>query len=298
MDIWWQNFLKDKIQVGDSVLFYASNTKGTLPDVQSILHCSPSVSRAVPGITALASCTRAGYPDFNAWDPAHPYYDPKSSADKPTWFMVDLLFGEHLPHPVPLRLLQFLSTAKEVPECFKDYITADMLVAISDMVLVKKGRLSVQPVAPLVYDAIQQIGTRGGWADWFATIPKAAPVKRKKAVDDTGVKGEEEEGGKKKKAKVSENRKGKSKQVDSAGEEDELLSDLSPDEEKVDVKPLPSPQKAPAKTSKVESRGKKLAPKKESTTFRDDEAESESEEEVIRTTAGGRAARNSARNGI
>lgn len=248
---------------------------------------------SVPGITALASCTRGGYPDFNAWDPSHPYHDPKSSADKPTWFMVDLLFDQHLPHPVSLRLLQYLSTAQKAPDCLKDYITVEMLAGIADMVLVKKGRLSVQPVAPVVFEAVKLLGIRGGWADWFATIPKAAPVKRKKAVEDTGVKEEGEDGGKKKKAKLTE-KKGKSKQVDSAGEEDELLSDLSPDEEAVDVKPLPSPKK----TAKVESesKGKKVSPKKGAVEFRDDEDDLESEEEVIRTTAGGRAARNSARN--
>lgn len=226
--------------------------------------------------------------------------------------MVDLLFGQHLPHPVSLRLLQFLSTATDVPECLKhrpgavavedgsverveeqEYITPEMLAGITEMVLVKKGRLSVQPVTPIVYEAIRLLGTLGGWEEWFKTIPKAAPVKRvKKVDDDDGVKqegAEGEEGGQKKKVKLS-GKKGKSKQVNSDGEEDQLMSD----EEEVDVKPVPSPKKPKPtkKSSPVDSNRKK----KGNTKFREDSEELQSEEEVIRTTAGGRAARKSARN--
>ena len=216
-------------------------------------------------------------------------------------------------HPVSLRLLQYLSNTKEVPECLRsrpiatavegeqveagnqEYITPDMLAGIAEMVLVKKGRLSVQPVTPIVYDAVRLMGTLGGWEDWFKTVPKAAPVKRvkKEVIDGDGEAGEDEEGGKKKKVKLSA-KKGKSKQVDSAGEEDELLSDLLSAEEEADVKPR---AKAAPKPRNISGKNK-VSPKKEVGQFREDSEEVHSEEEVIRTTAGGRAARNSARNGI
>ena len=53
-----RNFMRDDMQVGDGVLFYASNA-------------DPS------GVTGLATISRAGYPDPFALRKGHDYYDPK-----------------------------------------------------------------------------------------------------------------------------------------------------------------------------------------------------------------------------
>lgn len=64
------------------------------------------------------------------------------------------------------------------------------------MFLIKRGRLSVQPVEPGAYQAVVKLGTEGGWQDWLA----AGGVEK-------GVRGEEGEevkpgkGGRKRKVK-------------------------------------------------------------------------------------------------
>ncbi|MGK7905910.1 MAG: EVE domain-containing protein [Synechococcus sp.] len=104
-----RNIMRDQMQVGDSVLFYHSNTKP-------------------PGIAGLAKVCRTGYPDFTAWDPADKHYDPKSDPENPTWFMVDIEYVETFPKFVSLVDL------KAQPE-------------LSGMKVVQRGvRLSVQPV--------------------------------------------------------------------------------------------------------------------------------------------------------
>ena len=39
---------------------------------------------------ALARVTREGYGDFTSWDASSKYFDEKSTADNPRWFMVDI----------------------------------------------------------------------------------------------------------------------------------------------------------------------------------------------------------------
>lgn len=103
-----RNFMRDEMEVGDQVLFYHSNANP-------------------PGVVGIACVAREAYPDFTSWDPDNPYYDEKSSKDSPRWFMVDVEFVEKFPRTVPL------SEIKETSE-------------LQDMVLVKRSRLSVQPV--------------------------------------------------------------------------------------------------------------------------------------------------------
>ena len=70
-----RNFLRDQMQVGDGVLFYASNA-------------DPS------GVTGLAEIARPGYPDAFAWKKGHKYFDAASTPDKPLWYLVDIKFAE------------------------------------------------------------------------------------------------------------------------------------------------------------------------------------------------------------
>ena len=118
-----RNFLRDQMQVGDGVLFYASNA-------------DPS------GVTGLAEVSRAGYPDATAWKKGHKYFDEGSSKDAPTWFMVDIKFVEAFPEVVPLDVLKKTR-------------------GLEDMVVTKKGsRLSVQPVTKGEFDIVTKLGRR------------------------------------------------------------------------------------------------------------------------------------------
>jgi predicted RNA-binding protein with PUA-like domain len=66
-----RNFMRDEMRIGDGVLFYHS-------------------SCAEPGIAGLAEVASAAYPDATQFDPASPYYDPKSSPTAPRWLHVDV----------------------------------------------------------------------------------------------------------------------------------------------------------------------------------------------------------------
>ncbi len=118
-----RNFLRDEMRVGDKVLFYHSSTDPT-------------------AIVGTAKVVREGYPDPTAWDPASPYYDPKSSPENPRWYMVDLQLEKIFPRPLTLQEL------REVPE-------------LEGMELLRKGsRLSVQPVSQEHYDVILRLAKK------------------------------------------------------------------------------------------------------------------------------------------
>jgi len=118
-----RNFMRDQMQVGDGVLFYASNA-------------DPS------GVTGLAEIGRAGYPDPFAFKKGHHYYDPESTPVKPTWYTVDLKFVARFPGIVPLDQL------KQTP-------------GLEDMMVIRKGaRLSIQPVTKPEYDIVAKLGKK------------------------------------------------------------------------------------------------------------------------------------------
>ena len=66
-----RNFMRDAMRVGDGVLFYHSSCP------------QPGIA----GIARVASATRA---DPTQFDPASPYFDPKSAPDKPRWLLLDV----------------------------------------------------------------------------------------------------------------------------------------------------------------------------------------------------------------
>jgi predicted RNA-binding protein with PUA-like domain len=103
-----RNYLRDEVQVGDLVLFYHSN----IPE---------------PEIVGVASVVRAGYPDFTARDSGGEHFDPKSSADNPIWYMVDVRYERPFKRPVTLAEL------KRHPE-------------LEGMPLLNRSRLSIQPL--------------------------------------------------------------------------------------------------------------------------------------------------------
>ena len=76
-----RNMLRDQIKVGDGVLFYHSNCKE-------------------PAIVGIAEVVREGYPDHTALDPREKHFDPKSTDEKPIWYMVDVKYIRHLEKPL------------------------------------------------------------------------------------------------------------------------------------------------------------------------------------------------------
>ena len=118
-----RNFMRDEMQTGDLVLFYASNA-------------DPS------GVTGLARIARAGYPDPFALKRGYKYYDAASTVDKPIWYTVDLEFVERFPAVVPLEMLKKTAGLERM------------------MVIQKGSRLSVQPVTRKQFDIVTKLGRR------------------------------------------------------------------------------------------------------------------------------------------
>ena len=137
-----RNLMRDDCQVGDGVLFYASNADPT-------------------GVAGVAEVSKAGYPDHHSWDKKHHYYDPKSDPEKPTWYMVDSRFVERFQAVVSLAEL------KETK-------------GLEDMMVTKRGmRLSVQPVMKEEFQIVLKLGRSKGKSE---PAPKMKPAaKRAKA---------------------------------------------------------------------------------------------------------------------
>jgi predicted RNA-binding protein with PUA-like domain len=115
-----RNFLRDTVKVGDRVLFYHSN----IPE---------------PAVVGIAEVVRAGYPDVTALDPNGEHFDSKASASNPIWYMVDVRYVEPFPREVTLGQI------KDNP-------------ALADMPLVKRSRLSIQPVSANEWSMIIAMG--------------------------------------------------------------------------------------------------------------------------------------------
>lgn len=180
-----RTIMKDKMQYGDPVLFYHSNTK-------------------IPGVAGLARiCSKESYPDPSAFDIKHPYYDPKSDPEQPKWWLVDVEFVEKLERLVPLGLLQKLAEKGEklTKEERQDvgYLSEEQIRAIGEMALLNRGRLSVQPVTKEAFEAVVELSRKGGWDAWTgkwnpkaAGSKPAAPTKAKKEATKTEADKDEE----------------------------------------------------------------------------------------------------------
>ncbi|HJW24031.1 MAG TPA: EVE domain-containing protein [Rhodocyclaceae bacterium] len=66
-----RNFMRDAMAIGDQAFFYHSGC-------------------AEPGIAGVCEICSEPYPDATQFDPASPYFDPKSSPEAPRWVLVDL----------------------------------------------------------------------------------------------------------------------------------------------------------------------------------------------------------------
>jgi predicted RNA-binding protein with PUA-like domain len=116
-----RNFMRDEMQLGDGVLFYASNA-------------DPS------GVSGIAEISRRGYPDTFSTRKGHPYYDEKATPEDPIWTMVDIRFIEKFPEVISL------DTLKQTP-------------GLENMVVTRKGsRLSIQPVTKEEFEIVRKMG--------------------------------------------------------------------------------------------------------------------------------------------
>lgn len=105
-----RNFMRDAMRVGDGVLFYHS-------------------SCAQPGIAGIGEVASAPSPDDTQFDPASPYFDPKSTREAPRWVLVDVRV---------LRKTRLLGIAE-----LRGH------TALADMAVLRRGnRLSITPVTP------------------------------------------------------------------------------------------------------------------------------------------------------
>ena len=103
-----RNFMRDDMQVGDGVLYWHS-------------------SCAEPGIYGLARIAGNLRVDPSQFDPADPYYDPKSSPDKPRWLTLDVQAVQKMR---PMLIAELREQAE-----------------LTDMRVLQKGnRLSITPV--------------------------------------------------------------------------------------------------------------------------------------------------------
>jgi predicted RNA-binding protein with PUA-like domain len=84
-------------------------------------------------VVGVAEVAREAYPDSSALDKKDPHFDPKSKPDDPTWFMVDI------------KAVAPLEELKKVK-------------ALSNMALLRLGRLSVQPVTPEEFEIVTKMG--------------------------------------------------------------------------------------------------------------------------------------------
>ena len=118
-----RNFMRDGMKLGDGVLFYYSS-------------CD------VPAIVGQAEVSKAGCPDPTQFDKKSEFYDPSSKPDKPTWIMVEIKYVKTFGRPLTLTELKTIKS-------------------LENMVLLKRGRLSVQPVSPEEWKIILGLTSKG-----------------------------------------------------------------------------------------------------------------------------------------
>lgn len=124
--------------VGDAVLFYHSS-------------CNP------PGVAGLAKVSKVGLVDETQFDPKSEYYDESSTREKPKWDCVEVEYVSTLPNLVQLERIRGEKK-------------------LAEMVLLRQGRLSVQPVEQAEYEHIVALAA----TPWVPPVKPKAPAKKKK----------------------------------------------------------------------------------------------------------------------
>lgn len=108
------------MKLGELAFFYHSNAKP-------------------PGVVGVCEVVSEAAPDESQFDPRSKYHDPKATREAPRWFCPAVRFVSRFGKMVSLPQI------REMPE-------------LADMELVKRSRLSVQPVSPQEWDIINAMG--------------------------------------------------------------------------------------------------------------------------------------------
>jgi predicted RNA-binding protein with PUA-like domain len=116
-----RSLMRDETSPGDLVLFYHSNS-------------NPS------GVAGIARILSEPYPDPTQFDEDSAYHDPTSPPGSPRWWLVDVGFVEKLGRVVSLAEIR---ARRE----------------LADMVLLRKLRLSVQPVTAAEFRLIREMAS-------------------------------------------------------------------------------------------------------------------------------------------
>jgi len=114
-----RNYMDKEMEIGDGVLFYHSS-------------CSE------PGIVGFAEVASKPYPDATQFDPKSDYFDPKSRAEAPRWWHVDVKVLKK----TPLLSLAAMREASEIA---------------SMRVLQRGNRLSITPVSEDEWRAVTRL---------------------------------------------------------------------------------------------------------------------------------------------
>lgn len=117
-----RNNLRDRVRKNDMVLLYHSSCKHI-------------------GLAGTMQVVKAAYPDPAQFDPKSKYFDVKSNPDDPRWYCVDVRLVEKFPELIPTRAL------KAEP-------------GTAELSIFKQGRLSVAPVTPAQWRAVQGLVAR------------------------------------------------------------------------------------------------------------------------------------------
>jgi len=114
-----RNFMRERMKVGDGVLFYHSSC----PE---------------PGIAGLAEVASVAYPDASQFDRKSPYYDKDSKKEAPRWYNVDVRALRKT------RLVSLDEMRKQKP--------------LAKMITLRPGnRLSITPVTEAEWKHIQKL---------------------------------------------------------------------------------------------------------------------------------------------
>ena len=116
-----RNLIRE-MQVGDEALFYHSNAEP-------------------PAVVGIMEISGPAEPDSTQFDSGDSHYDPKATLSNPIWYGVRVKFKKKFDRPVTL------------PEIREHK-------ALQNMVLLKRSRLSVQPVSEKEFKIISDTGPR------------------------------------------------------------------------------------------------------------------------------------------
>ncbi|KAJ5632465.1 hypothetical protein N7490_008804 [Penicillium lividum] len=117
-----RNLMRD-MKKGDYAFFYHSNCK-------------------TPGIVGVMEIVHEHSPDESAFNPKHPYYDPKASRDIPKWVVVHVEFRCKLKNQVTLQDLKTHAQSGK---------------PLENLQTIKQSRLSVSSVTPAQWRYILEL---------------------------------------------------------------------------------------------------------------------------------------------